>query len=62
MVLHSKAKSDLDTQLRLAIEELNNTKTLWGQLLEECEDSELEIRAMEKKHTALKNEIAELHI
>lgn len=62
MLRSNKYKIDLENKLSIALEELKNTKTLCSKLLEEREDSEREIKTMVDRHTALKNEMAELHI
>lgn len=62
MLRNTKIKADLENKLSLALEELKNAKTLCGKLLEEREDSERKIKTVVERHTALKNELAELHI
>lgn len=52
---------DLEEKLRATLKELELSKTLTNQLLQEREDSEVEVKNIIDKNTKLKNELAELH-
>ncbi|PZC86188.1 hypothetical protein B5X24_HaOG211349 [Helicoverpa armigera] len=53
---------DLEDKLRATLKELETTKNLCAQLLQEREDSEVEVKNVVDKNTVLKNDLAELHI
>ncbi|CAH0697658.1 unnamed protein product [Spodoptera exigua] len=53
---------DLEEKLRATLKELEKTKQLCSQLLQERDDSEVEVKVIVDKNTSLKNELAELHI
>ncbi|PZC77111.1 hypothetical protein B5X24_HaOG203728 [Helicoverpa armigera] len=56
------AVKDLEDKLRATLKELETTKNLCAQLLQEREDSEVEVKNVVDKNTVLKNDLAELHI
>ncbi|KAF9803764.1 hypothetical protein SFRURICE_012063 [Spodoptera frugiperda] len=53
---------DLEEKLRLTLKELEGSKHLCSQLLQEREDSEVEVKTIVDKNASLKNELAELHV
>lgn len=62
MTTRSKAKTlELETKLRVALEELKCSKHLCDQLLHERDDSEKEIKNILFKNAELKRELSELH-
>ncbi|XP_047025488.1 uncharacterized protein LOC124634111 [Helicoverpa zea] len=52
----------LDGKLRAALKELESKTNLCNQLLQERDDSEVEVKRIVDKNTDLKNQLAELHI
>lgn len=61
-MLTRRARALGDQQkLNLALEKLKESKNLCNQLLQEREDSEVEIQKVVKKNSQLKSELAELH-
>lgn len=52
---------DLESKLKQALHKLKSSQDLCKQLLQEREDSEVEISTIIKKNSDLKNELAELH-
>ncbi|PZC86806.1 hypothetical protein B5X24_HaOG201665 [Helicoverpa armigera] len=52
----------LDGKLRDTLKELESSKNLCAQLLQERDDSEVEVKRIVDKNTDLKNQLAELHI
>ncbi|PZC73019.1 hypothetical protein B5X24_HaOG210158 [Helicoverpa armigera] len=56
------AIKDLEDKLRATLKDLESSKKLCNQLLQEREDSEVEVKNVVDKNTVLKNDLAELHI
>ncbi|PZC80731.1 hypothetical protein B5X24_HaOG213955 [Helicoverpa armigera] len=52
----------LDGKLKATLKELESKKNLCDQLLQERDDSEVEVKRIVDKNTDLKNQLAELHI
>lgn len=53
---------EMECKLRAALKELESSKHLCNQLLQERDDSEVEVANIINKNSKLKNELAELHI
>ncbi|KAF9805541.1 hypothetical protein SFRURICE_020926 [Spodoptera frugiperda] len=53
---------NIEEKLRLTLKELEKSKHLCSQLLQEREDSEVEVKTIVDKNASLKNELAELHV
>ncbi|XP_047507600.1 uncharacterized protein LOC125059061 [Pieris napi] len=53
---------EMETKLRATLKELEVSKALCEQLLQERDDSEVEVKNVVDKNTFLKNELAKLHI
>ncbi|CAH0677971.1 unnamed protein product [Spodoptera exigua] len=51
----------MESKLRAVLKELESSKLLCDQLLQERDDSEVEVKNIITKNTKLKNELAELH-
>lgn len=62
MLTRRAVARDMEDKLRATLKELESSKTLCKQLLQEREDSEVEVKNIVDKNTTLKNELAELHI
>lgn len=62
MLTRRAAARDMEDKLRATLKELESSKTLCRQLLQERDDSEVEVKIIIDKNTTLKNELAELHI
>ena len=52
----------MEDKLRATLKELESSKNLCSQLLQERDDSEVEVKLIIDKNTELKNQLAELHI
>ncbi|XP_063890493.1 uncharacterized protein LOC135116837 [Helicoverpa armigera] len=62
MMTRRATVKDMEEKLRATLRELESTKTLCKQLLQERDDSEVEVKNIIDKNTSLKSELAELHI
>ncbi|XP_063895051.1 uncharacterized protein LOC135118052 [Helicoverpa armigera] len=62
MTTRRAAIKDLEDKLRATLKDLEASRTLCNQLLQEREDSEVEVKNVVDKNTVLKNDLAELHI
>ncbi|CAH0605600.1 unnamed protein product [Chrysodeixis includens] len=62
MTRRATAARDMEDKLRATLKELESSKTLCRQLLQERDDSEVEVKVIVDKNTSLKMELAELHI
>ncbi|XP_047028472.1 uncharacterized protein MG397 homolog [Helicoverpa zea] len=55
-------RAAFEEKLRATLKELETSKNLCKQLLQERDDSEVEVKVIVDKNTELKNQLAELHI
>lgn len=62
MMTRRAVGKDMEDKLRKTLKELESSKSLCQQLLQERDDSEVEVKIIIDKNTSLKNELAELHI
>lgn len=62
MMTRNATIKELEAKLRVSLRELETSKALTQKLLQEQEDSEVEVRNINAKNTSLKKELAALHI
>uniref|UniRef100_A0A2A4JIG9 Uncharacterized protein n=1 Tax=Heliothis virescens TaxID=7102 RepID=A0A2A4JIG9_HELVI len=58
----TRRAASFEEKLRATLKELESSKTLCKQLLQERDDSEVEVKLIVDKNTELKNQLAELHV